>query len=163
MAITEKKTGEVSHVGQVVKVYSFVDRVMSDVYADAWVAVVIDGEGYRGIHLGCSEFGMSKVAEVDATVEQVAAYEQFKEVEAADKKAKEHAAYLAREAATVKVGKLVRVARGKKVPVGTAGVAICVKEGQWGMFVGIRTSDEKQANGLWKDVVFTSLSNVEVL
>ena len=163
MAITEKKTGEVSYVGQVVKVYSFVDRVMSDVYSDAWVAVVKDGEGYRVIHLGCSEFGMNKTAEVDATEEQVAAYEQFKIDEAAAKRAKELKEHEEREAKIVRVGKLVRVAKGKKVPVGTAGVAICVKEGQWGMFVGIRTSEEKQANGLWKDVVFTSLSNVEVL
>jgi hypothetical protein len=54
-----------------------------------------------------------------------------------------------------KVGRYVRVFKGRKVPVGTEGFVFWSGSNQWGESVGIETADGKR--------VFTSVKNVQVL
>lgn len=57
----------------------------------------------------------------------------------------------------------VRVVKGRKVPVGTEGRVVWVGNGNWGLRVGVATSEERDANGRYKDVVWTAASNCEVV
>lgn len=67
------------------------------------------------------------------------------------------------KARTLINGVRVIVARGRKVPVGTTGKVISITEGQWGTRVGIATSDLRDLNGRFKDVVWTAASNADVI
>lgn len=58
-----------------------------------------------------------------------------------------------REAKIVRVHKVVRVVRGRKVPIGTVGEVFWMGDKGYGMAVGIRLIDDKR--------VFTALKNVE--
>ena len=61
------------------------------------------------------------------------------------------------------VGANVRVARGRKVPVGTTGKLVAVLEGQWGKRAGITTSGRRDPSGRFADMVWTAESNVEMI
>lgn len=59
-----------------------------------------------------------------------------------------------RESEFVKVGRKVKVVRGRKVPVGTTGVVKLIRDSQWGQSIVLDTGSEE----LW-----VALKNVEVL
>lgn len=59
------------------------------------------------------------------------------------------------EAATIRLHKLVRVVRGRKVPIGTEGEVFWMGDSGYGMSVGLRLIDGKK--------VFTSIKNVETV
>lgn len=90
-------------------------------------------------------------AEADATPEVVAAFKAWR-AECA-RKAKEHAD--AKERRTVRIGKRVKVVKGRKVPQGTEGVVFWHGAGDYGPRVGVR--DDAGT------VHWTAESNVEVM
>lgn len=61
----------------------------------------------------------------------------------------------AKEAKVVRMYKLVKVVRGRKVPIGTEGEVMWMGDKGWGMSVGLRLVDGS--------VVFTALKNVETV
>lgn len=87
----------------------------------------------------------------DATPEIQEKFAAWKEV----KRIEELAAKAAKEAATPRKGKTIRVARGRKVPIGTVGVVFWVGSNRFGEAVGFK--DEAGT------AMFTSLKNVEVV
>jgi hypothetical protein len=90
-------------------------------------------------------------ARVDATPEVATAYEAYKAALAA----KRVAATMAYEAQKVAKGKVVKVVKGRKVPVGTTGEVIWYGDGKWSARVGIKDADGT--------VYWTAASNVEVV
>ena len=160
-----KKNGTETYAGKVVEVYSKVIQVMSDMWDDEIRAVVLEDDGtYSTKSIGYRDFARDNdQAKVDATPEQIEVYKTFKANEEAAYKARMAAEAAAKETATVKVGKMIHVVRGRKVAKGTAGLVFWLGHNQWGKSVGFRTSDNKGADGRWSDVHFTSLGNVEVL
>lgn len=63
----------------------------------------------------------------------------------------------------VRRGSTVTVVRGRKVPLGITGKVFWIGENQYGMKVGMNLSDRKDERGRNVDVVWTALSNVEVI
>lgn len=61
------------------------------------------------------------------------------------------------------VGTLVRVVRGRVVPKGTQGRVVWFGEGQYGLRVGIATSQRRDRNGRHLDVAWTAAKNVDVI
>lgn len=90
-------------------------------------------------------------ASVDATEEVLAKYAAYRAEQSARRAAYEAEA----EAAVPRKGRLVRVVKGRKVPVGTEGTVIWYGEGRYGVRVGLKDADEK--------VHWTAASNVEVV
>jgi hypothetical protein len=120
------------YVGAVVRTFSRCERIMSDVYADVSYAECWDAEKGKLVEwpYANSEFGYHTnhlSVEVDATPETlaaVAAYKAEKERQAEEaRQAAREAARLA-ELATPRKGKVVVVARGRKVAKGTTGTVI---------------------------------------
>ena len=160
----KSKDGSESYVGQVVKVYSKEERVMSDMWDTAFYAVVRVSGFYEVKSLGYRDFCQNNdVATVDAAPEEIAAYEAFvkAESEAAAKKRQEEAD--AKERITVNIGKMVEVVRGRKVAKGTIGQVFWMGQNQYGWTVGLRTSDKLDEKGRFADVVFVAKGNVEVV
>jgi hypothetical protein len=56
-------------------------------------------------------------------------------------------------------GDVVEVYKGRKIPKGTIGTVFWSQCGQYGTKLGLRTSEEKDESGKWKDVVFVALNN----
>ena len=56
-------------------------------------------------------------------------------------------------------GDVVEVYKGRKIPKGTIGTVFWSQSSQYGTKLGIRTSEEKDDNGKWKDVTFVALTN----
>lgn len=118
-------------------------RVMSDVWADLYCALVWTGSALAKVCYGSSEFGSDAVAvEVDATPEVLAAVEAYRAKVAAEVAARDEArrrAQVEYEARRVKRGRTVEVFKGRKVPVGTVGEVFWIGESRWGGYrVGIR-------------------------
>jgi hypothetical protein len=152
------RTGEVNHAGLVLKVASHVVRVMSDVDAEEYYALVWDPAAKvpTSVNLHTAGFGASNEAEVDATPEVRAAYaayleERARAQEAADYKRRCEEAR--RRLLEPRVGFLARVVKGHKVPIGTEGFVTWEGPSVGGLRVGIR-----DAAG---NVRFTAASNVE--
>lgn len=144
----------VTHEGRVLRVYERDYRAMSDVYTTATFASVLTDEGKVEEVLVNANFECDMgggTAEVDATPETVAQVAALRE--AADLAAKKAAED--QEAATIKVGRVLRVVRGRKVPVGTEGECSWYGQTKYGARVGIRD--------LQGQVTFTAASNVEVV
>ena len=87
----------------------------------------------------------------DATPEIQEKYDAWKEVS----RIKSLAAAEAKEAATPRKYKTIRVVRGRKVPIGTVGVVFWVGSNRFGEAVGFK--DERGT------AMFTSIKNVEVV
>lgn len=165
----EVESTRTSHEG-VVLTPSFTrcERVMSDIYADVSYCLVWDRESGRAIEVSlgahfelCSTFGH---AVVDATPEVVAAYEAWQ----AEVEAKRQAAEQARRLEAAKaawnapaVGKTMRVARGRKVPVGTTGEVFWLGAGNYGPRAGLALSNRTDARGRFVDVVFVDARNLD--
>jgi|GEM_PF-5926192 len=149
----------ITHEGLVLSVEKTVDRVMSDVYADATYAHVWNPETEEidrvliGLAFECYQgpWGHAEEDAADAIHEHLAR-----------KKAERRAAIVAaareREAARPAKGKILRVIKGRKTPIGTTGE--CIWEGPdkyraHGRRVGI-----KDHRG---EVHWTSSNNVEVV
>ena len=132
-------------------------RVMSDVWADLYHAVIWDDETDAPITvgLGNSEFGCDVTAEVDADEETLAKYEVWKEAERIRKEAEAEAHRVAEEkrlaeeaeetakrnALAVRKGVKVRVVKGRKVAKGTEGVCFWEGHGQYGPRIGLKEED----------------------
>lgn len=120
------------YTGAVVRLHSKCERIMSDVYADVTYAECWDAEKGALVNWAYSnsEFGYHNhhvSVEVDATPETLAAVAAYKaKLEAEAAAAREAAKEAARKAelATPYKGKVVVVARGRKVPKGTTGTVI---------------------------------------
>lgn len=178
---------ETNHVGRVVKTYYCEERIMSDVWDNVRHAVVYSPETkgqklwaygpvqtgeFIDVHCGPSGDGFSVHYEVsvDAPEGMLAQYEA--EVAEEQRKAAELAEQLRaeREARTIRIGKRVKVVRGRKVPVGTTGEVFWMGNNGWGETVGVATSDKKvwrvskagKKYQTWRDVVFVASKNCEV-
>ncbi len=145
--------------GMTVSVFSRCERVMSDVYEYLTYAVSYVPsedtfkEGY--VH---GEYGSKAFAFVDATPEVVARYatwlvEQAAKREAAAREASKERAL--RELSEISRGREVKVVKGRKVPVGTAGQVFWYGQTQYGWRVGFTTAAGEKH--------FTAASNVEVV
>ena len=157
----------VRHVGMTVTTFSRVERIMSDVWEDVLYIVSYDPatESFVTEHAPhCGAFA------VDATEEVKALYEAYK----AGKAAGESFANSERAIATIErqrleymrriaKGKVVRVVKGRKVPVGTQGEVFWMKDSAWGMRLGIATSDRTDARGNWMDVAWVAAGNCSVI
>jgi hypothetical protein len=98
---------------------------------------------------------------VDATDELIKAYTDKVE---ADRKARDLANrkqkamdYLY----TLRTGKTVEVVRGRKVAKGTKGILFYMKEGQFGVNVGIALDTEKDSRGRFINVAWTYAQNIQ--
>ena len=107
-------------------------------------------------------------AEVDATPEVIAAYNEYRRVQA-DKAQVE---FLKEEAKKPGKGKKVRVVRGRKVAIGTEGVIFWMggvrgySASKWtskSEKIGIALDDTRDAQGHYVNVAWTYASNVEVV
>jgi hypothetical protein len=165
----------VEHVGLVVAKRFTVERIMSDVYASVYTAIVWNQSEskFESVRYADSEFSGvwdASICEVDAPAELIAQYEeserQRKEaIEAAiiARRAEEAAQRVMDERRRIVNGKTVKVVKGRKVPVGTTGIVFWTKYDTYGLRCGIRTSDEKDNRGNWKDVVWVDAKNCAVL
>ena len=147
-----------TYQGRVVAVESRIERVMSDIYADVGVAVVINDDGsFTRIGLG-AQFELNpdyQTALVDASAMDCQAYSKFLADQQAARelaRSEDHAMQMVK---TIKIGSRIIVTRGRKVPKGTVGVVLFLTNGSYGTRVGF--TSEGQTDTLW-----TNLSNVEV-
>lgn len=162
--------------GAVIRTLSRCEKIMSDVYADVSYAECWDAEQGKLVEwtLGNSEFGRHGnviSVEVDATPETLAAVEAWKAAEeikrlAAVAAAKE-AARLA-DLATPDKGKIVVVARGRKVAKGTVGEVFWVGVGRafkpWlpaPVRCGIRVTNGQSP--LHEETVWVEMKHLDVL
>lgn len=159
MSLTHKLTGEVTHVGRVLRIkHNPCERIMSDVYASTREAVIVGDDGKLSeVQVSNSEFGCFYDFSIDATPEVKLAALRAEvladnlEIRCA---ARRHAEWLVCEAKRLEKGKFVRVTRGRKVAKGTEGVLFWLEPGQFGMRAGIR---DAQGNAH-----FTSADNLDV-
>jgi hypothetical protein len=179
MAITwtdkDRNVVRISHEGLVVRDrYVQVERVMSDIYSDETYSIVFNpttGEDEK-VHIGsCFELfqGPWGHAVEDLSPENVAlrnaalnarAEQQRKEYEARCAREAEEARV--REHDAPKIGKRMKVVRGRKVAPGTEGVVFWLKDGR----VGLDLTGNKDATGRRIDVAWVDagyLVNVEPL
>ncbi len=168
----EVQSTKVTHEGLVVsESWTREERVMSDIYANVSYCLVWNAEKgcTETVCLGhhfelCSTFGKATVDADPAVLAEVA--RQAAEA-AARKAAAEQAAYEAREAARAEAirnapekGKLMKVVRGRKVPVGTVGKVFWMRDGR----VGLALDDAKDARGYhanvaWVDAAYLVAAN----
>ena len=188
MAITDNN-GAVTFAGRVVKTYVDRDvRIMSDVWADLYFAVVYTPEtkgeanqtsDFRSVCYRNSEFSGNGSAQVDAPQELIELYAAHVEKqrlerelrEAQEEKARreqEHKDYLER----VQKGRVVRVVKGRKVPVGIQGYVFWEGIDSYGTSkVGIATTTRKEQKPSrsgrvfesYVDVVFVAKNNCKVV
>lgn len=168
-----RETGEretyTTHEGLVLGTFTQVDRVMSDIYADQYYALVWDPEAGRakGLLIGssfecfCGPWGH---AEVDATPEARATHEANLKAKAEAARAVEQARREAREKARLEAearrpdkGRWVRVVRGRAVPKGLEGRCFWMGATRWGYRVGIQVGENEG------EVVWTAAGNVEAV
>lgn len=157
-------------VGRVVGTVVRVERIMSDVWADVTYAVVWDGEdGFYETSVYNSEFGAVgldelgfHILEVDAPDGIKAYYECWKAMKEEEARVAAEKARVAREAERAaaaakepRKGRKIKVVRGRKVPVGTVGECIWVGHGDYGLRVGLKTTDGT--------VHWTAAKNVEAV
>jgi hypothetical protein len=167
MAITNNM-GRCDFVGCVLETYNSDYRAMSDVYTWATFALVWTGSEAREVlvnaNFECDQSGGAAV--VDATPEVVAEWNAWK----AAKEARANEARLLRaemdrqrELVAPKKGRMVEVVKGRKVPVGTAGLVFWEGTDNYGNAkLGLATSNRKTIrNGResYADVVWVAASN----
>lgn len=154
MAVISSRGGEAEYAGRVVNLYEMNLAWDSYFYAIAW-----DDEAGEpvSVEYGATAYYGGGSAQVDAGAETLAKWRAWSAAhpDLRDRRVDYDAARRAIEEATPYRGKHVRVARGRKVPVGTAGEVIWYGEGRYGYRVGIR-----DAAG---EVHWTSAGNVEVV
>lgn len=151
--------------GRVVHRFSKETRIMSDVYDDAQFAVVWKGdEDFETVDCGCWYFCEPEIRAitVDASPGLIAVWEAVMVVkkrlsEEKDRLAWEHRLKVQAEAEAKepKVGRTVRVVRGRKVAKGTIGVCFWVGTGRYGLRVGLKTAEG--------DTVWVDGKNVEAV
>lgn len=128
----------------------------SDFYAMVWSDA--NGRPVEVTYASTRGWTYPNNAQVDATPEVLAKYEAWKR-QCAKERAERHAAAAeAKRLADLKAparGKLCRVVKGRKVPVGTEGVCVGLFDGSYGMRCGI-----SDAEGT---VHWTATSNVEAV
>ncbi len=154
MSITNKRTGAVSHVGQVV---SSNGRDGGSTFGVGYYAVVAVGGGYERVSTGWYYDGDGETtadAEVDAPAAVLAQYAADLALVEELRAEVSEVAEAAHQARIVEKGKRVVVVRGRKVAKGTTGVCIWVGAGTFGDRVGIK--DDAGT------VHWTALTNVEV-
>jgi hypothetical protein len=154
--------------GAVVRLFTREEQIMSDVwatvsYAECWDAVNgrLVSEAYSNSEFGYHIHHIS--VEVDATAETLEAVAAFKAEQVRKEAARKEAAREAErqvELKTPRVGKIVVVARGRKVPKGTTGVVIWYGPGKAysgpaPMRVGVKDSTG--------EVHWTDAKNVDVI
>lgn len=158
---TKVPAGEVRYTGAVLSTFDKCERIMSDVWAQVFYARVWDAatKSVKVINLGADEFGLTLKATVDATPEVVEAagrWSKAQALKAARRTARyENAAAVDRAVAAAKAvvtGREVEVVKGRKVPIGTTGVAFWVGNSGYGQSVGIALPNGTK--------VFTALTNV---
>jgi hypothetical protein len=112
-------------------------------------------------------------AEIDAPPGIMAAYQDYLNEE----RDRQTRLLQAREASIPKVGKHVKVVRGRKVPLGTEGIIFWMKDqyfsprfrngyrrnGPDSIKIGIALDETRDARGRYANVVWTYAANVEVL
>jgi hypothetical protein len=155
----------------VVAIESESSKIMSDVWADIYMACALNPDGTLDRRcVGNSEFGCDFRPTVDSSPEGKAAYAAALEAEAAAREASRNArAAEARkyaeecEARVPRKGRKVIVVRGRKVAKGTTGIVMWYGDSKFGYRVGIATSDSRDSRGFYADVVWTAASNVEVV
>jgi hypothetical protein len=158
-----------THVGVVLATRVDVERIMSDVWEDIRKAVVWSDEKNAPETLWVSQGYPSRETasvEIDATPEVQAKYAAWLEIERQkQEKLEAQRRFEARIAEEKRVtrGKRVVVARGRKVPQGTTGIVFWVGDSQWGLKVGIATSERKDARGRNLDVAWTYEKNCDVI
>ncbi|NBR66100.1 MAG: hypothetical protein EBT79_02270 [Actinobacteria bacterium] len=152
------RTGEVTHAGRVLSIYTTIEQVMSDVWEYMTYATVWDDAEGRPTKVflrgeGCEA---EAEAEVDATPEVVAAHDAWlaarvaEKVAAAEARLEEQAEARLRE---VQRGCRAVVARGRKVAKGTEGRVFWLGRGTYGWRAGLETDDGQ--------TVWTALSNLD--
>ncbi len=152
MAIGIKRadgTTDVTYVGRVLETRERNYWDDSDFYAIVW-----DDETGHPKHVDYAStryWTYDNYATVDADEATLAAYAAWRAARAAEGRA----AAAAAEAATVRKGKLVRVVKGRKIPIGTEAVVGWIGDNRYGpgLRVGLRIGG---------DMVFTDASNVAV-
>lgn len=142
-----------------------IKRVMSDIYADIYFAVVWnpDTQAPETVETH-SAFELDRrraIVKVDATPEVRAAYKAYREAETKRFEAQEARRALEnlvqnefKRHCEPQVGQTVVVTRGRKVKKGTNGVIFWMKNGR----AGVRTSDRKDTKGQWADVVWVNVA-----
>lgn len=164
MSIKHKDTE--THVGQVVAAEQYTRHVHSDnamIDSGDMLRVVVVVDGKVETHVfdnGRTDHYVR--ATVDAPAAALAQYAAHK-AEVAAREVERHRAEAEarrieeakREALTVRVGKNVRVARGRKVPVGIEGYCFWLKETTYGLRAGVETPDG--------DVVWVYAKNLDVI
>jgi biotin carboxyl carrier protein len=157
------------YTGAVLRTFSRCERIMSDVYADVTYAECWDAEKGKLVEWAYanSEFGYHShhlSVEVDATPETLAAVAAYKvKLEEAAAAAREAAKEAARQAelATPRKGKVVVVARGRKVKKGTTGTVIWYGAGKsFGYGPAPMRAGVKDANG---EVHWVDAKHLDVL
>ncbi len=120
---------------------------MAEYYPYASIRYVVGGEDIKWTTIRVDAFTQpeqNKEFEVVLDADQVADMNRIIKA----KKDKE-------EAATIRMHKMVRVVRGRKVPIGTEGEVFWMGDSGYGMSVGLRLIDGKK--------VFTAMKNVETV
>lgn len=182
MSIKNRKSGEEKAVGRVVKTYSRVERIMSDVWDDVYYAVTLEDDGsYKTTAL------WEESAHVDASPAMIAAYEAEMAAEAVLRQAKSKSLRLAREATEARIAaekaaklaatkaknleaekKVGDVAKGDTVTVksgkakGQSGKVMWVGNTERGTKLGVALSDERDSRGYYLNVAWVLKKNVEV-
>jgi len=120
--------------------------------------------------------GYDLKVEVDASPEQVQAYKDHVAAAKAAAMAKIAADRAELEAKTPRIGKRVRVVKGRKVAIGTEGILFWMKEmtftprfrngykkGPDTVKIGIALDDAKDARGRFVNVAWSYIQNIEVV
>lgn len=143
------KDGTVSHNGQVVAKSSRLVRIMSDVWATQFNCVVFEpGDNkFKSIALGDDEFGCGH-ATVDAPEAIQLAYDRLVEASRL-KKEQEEQEERSRNAAInylncLRAGREVVVVSGRKVRVGTKGLLLTTRDGNYGQSALIEDANGNQ-------------------
>lgn len=173
MAITNN-TGRIEFQGRVLEVYNRDYRAMSDVYTYATFALVWNNNKTEEVlvnaNFECDTNGGRAV--VDATPEILEAWENYKIAHA--QKIAEEAMLRCQKAAEAEAkkpskGRMVKVFKGRKVPVGTTGFVFWTGIDNYGNTkLGIATSTRKTVQpgkkyASFVDVVWCAASNCEAL
>lgn len=168
-------TGENEFVGCCLELYTQTERIMSDVWDTGMYVRVWDGPAdFRGkpvsVFIGYSyeRVCLRYEHELDATSEIQACYAAWKlGKQIGDNFAyaergydsREHDGYLMRHNPAVK-GRIVKVVRGRKVPIGTQGMVFWIGLDNYNnQKLGIATSDREDDYGRFIDVVWTASKN----
>lgn len=158
-------------IGTTVETFTCCERVMSDVWEDVRYAVYFgDDSKFHTVCIGC--YGVQgNTVELDAPGLIKAYYETWKEGEKAgvflrNEMAQEDRRFATYEANLSEVtrDKMVRVARGRKVPIGTVGRVFWTGTDGYGKAkVGIALDDTKDARGRYANIVWIAAANCDVI